>query len=104
MPSLGKTKPLAEDHFKEFVETFHKPKTQKLKIERWSSFTIKEIEEKGFNLNLGLIQDDSVINQEDLPNPIESAEVAIIKLEQATDLLRGVIKELQICGVENGKD
>jgi len=39
-----------------------------------------------------------------LPNPVESAEVAIIKLEQATDLLRGVIKELQICGVENGKD
>ncbi|MCK4618724.1 MAG: N-6 DNA methylase [Desulfobacterales bacterium] len=104
MPSLGKTKPLTEDHFKEFEDTFHKPKHQKLKIERWSSFTIKEIKEKGFNLNLGLIQDDSVINQEDLPNPVESAEVVIIKLEQATDLLRGVIKELQICGVENGKD
>lgn len=104
MPSLGKTKPLTEDHFKEFEDTFHQSKTRKLKIERWSSFTIKQVKEKGFNLNLGLIQDDSVINQEDLPNPVESAEVAIIKLEQATDLLRGVIKELQICGVENGKN
>ena len=104
MPSLGKTKPLAEEHFKEFEDTFYLSKDKKLKIERWSCFSRKEIEAKNFNLNLGLIRDESVVDQEDLPNPLESAEVAIIKLEQAADLLRGVIKELQVCGVGNGKD
>jgi type I restriction enzyme M protein len=100
MPSLGKTHPLAESHFKEFEETFSASKKQKLKLERWNIFTKDEIRKKGNSLDLGLIRDDSVISQEDLPNPVESAEIAIGKLEQANDLLSAVIKELQICGVE----
>jgi len=100
MPSFVKTKPLAESHFKEFEETFNASKKQKLKLERWNVFTKDEIRKKGNSLDLGLIKDDSVISQEDLPNPVESAEIAIGKLEQASDLLSAVIKELQICGVE----
>jgi type I restriction enzyme M protein len=100
MPSFVKTKPLAESHFKEFKETFNASKKQKLKLERWNVFTKDEIRKKGNSLDLGLIKDDSVISQEDLPNPVESAEIAIGKLEQASDLLSAVIKELQICGVE----
>ncbi|MBU4258623.1 MAG: SAM-dependent methyltransferase, partial [Proteobacteria bacterium] len=69
-------------------------------IERWNEFTKDEIRKKGDSLDLGLIKDDSVISQEDLPNPVESAETAIAKLEQASDLLSAVIKELQMCGVE----
>ena len=63
-------------------------------------FTKDEIRKKGDSLDLGLIKDDSVISQEDLPNPVESAEIAIGKLEQASDLLSAVIRELQMCGVE----
>lgn len=100
MPSFGKTNPLAESHFKEFEETFNASKKQKLKLERWNVFTKNEIKEKGNSLDLGLIKDDSVISQEDLPNPVESAEIAIGKLEQASDLLSAVIKELQMCGVK----
>ena len=100
MPSFVKTKPLAESHFKEFKETFNASKKQKLKLERWNVFTRDEVRKKGNSLDLGLIKDDSVISQEDLPNPVESAEIAIGKLEQASDLLGAVIKELQICGVE----
>ena len=100
MPSLGKTHPLAESHFKEFEETFSASKKQKLKLERWNIFTKDEIRKKGNSLDFGLIKDDSVISQEDLPNPVESADEAIAKLEQASDLLAVVIKELQMCGVE----
>jgi len=100
MPSLGKTHPLIESHFKEFEATFNASKQEKLKLERWNLFTRKQIELKGHSLDLGLIRDNSVISQEDLPNPVESAETAIAKLEQAGDLLAAVVKELQMCGVE----
>lgn len=100
MPSLGITNPLTEDHFKEFEEIFSAPKSKKQKIERWSILTRKEIKAKNDSLDLGLIQDDSVISHEDLPKPIESAEMAIAKLEQAADLLQEVVKELQLCGVD----
>ena len=100
MPSLGKTNPLTESHIKEFEESFSASKKQKLKLERWNVFTKDEIRKKGNSLDLGLIKDDSVISQEDLPNPVESADEAIAKLEQASDLLAAVIKELQMCGVE----
>ncbi|MBF0102613.1 MAG: N-6 DNA methylase [Desulfobacterales bacterium] len=100
MPNLGKTNPLKESHFKEFEDGFHAPKDAKLKMERWSAFTRDQIEKKGYSLDLGLIRDSSVISQDDLPNPIESAEVAIAKLEQAADLIGAVIKELRLCGVE----
>ncbi|MEA2014689.1 MAG: N-6 DNA methylase [Thermodesulfobacteriota bacterium] len=98
--SLGKTHPLTESHFKEFEDTFNATKKEKLKLERWNEFSRKEIKGKGDSLDLGLIKDDSIISQEDLPNPVESADEAIAKLEQASDLLAMVIKELQMCGVE----
>jgi type I restriction enzyme M protein len=100
MPSLGITNPLTEAHFKEFEETFHAPKNKKKKVERWSILSKKEIQAKGSSLDLGLIQDDSIISHDDLPQPMESAEVAIAKLEQAADLLQEVVKELQMCGVD----
>lgn len=99
MKNFGKTHPLTESHFEEFEQSFQKTKEEKLKLERWSVFSKKEITGKNYSLDLGLIQDDSVISHEDLPDPIESAEVAVAKLEQAADLLAGVIKELKLCGL-----
>jgi len=99
MQNFGKTNPLTESHLKEFEESFHKTKKEKLKLERWSVFSKKGIKEKNYSLDLGLIKDDSVISHENLPDPIASAEDAITKLTQATDLLEGVISELKRCGV-----
>lgn len=99
MQNFGKTNPMTESHLEKFEQSFHKSNTEKQKLERWSVFSIKEIQKKNYSLDLGLIKDDSVISHEDLPDPIESAEVAIAKLAQATDLLEGVIAELKRCGV-----
>jgi len=99
MKNFGKTNPLAEPHLQEFEQSFHLSKPEKLKIDRWSVFSKQEIMKKNYSLDLGLIKDDSVISHDDLPDPIESAEVAIAKLEQAADLLAGVIKELKLCGI-----
>lgn len=95
MPSFGKTNTLKESNFDEFVKAYTASDREKVKDERWNKFTIKEIEDKKYNLNLGLIKDDSILDYEDLPDPIESAEEAVEKLEEATDLLKSVIKELR---------
>ncbi|MCU0285351.1 MAG: type I restriction-modification system subunit M [Acidobacteria bacterium] len=98
MPSFGRTNPLTESNFKEFEESFHLSREEKLKITRWSVFSREQVTANGNNLDLGLIKDDSVISYEDLPDPTESAEVAIAKLNQAADLIAQVVKELRISG------
>lgn len=95
MANFGKTNPLKESHFDEFVKAYTAEDREKVEDERWNKFTREEIREKNDNLDLGLIKDDSILDYEDLPDPIESAEEAVVKLEEATDLLMSVIKELR---------
>ncbi len=58
-------------------------------------FTREQIAQKGNSLDLGLIKDDSIVDYEDLPDPIESGEEAIAQLEEAVDLLQSVVNELK---------
>lgn len=95
MPNFGKTNPLKSSHFDEFIKAYIAEDREKVEDERWNKFTREQIKEKNDNLDLGLIKDDSILDYEDLPDPIESAEEAVSKLEEATDLLMSVIKELR---------
>jgi hypothetical protein len=95
MPSFGKTNPLKEEHFAEFEAAYTAEDRRAAKDERWSVFTREEIKAKGNSLDLGLIRDDSVLDYNDLPDPIESAEEAVANLEEAVDLLMSVIRELK---------
>lgn len=99
MPNLGKTNQLKAEYLKEFEDTFRSSKMIKESIERWEYFAIEEIKVENFNLDRGLIRNENVIGNDKLLNPIESAEDAISKLEQAVDLLQSVIKELHMCEV-----
>ena len=64
--------------------------------ERWSRFTREEIAKNpDDSLDLGLIRDDSIVDYDDLPNPVESGEEAIANLEEAVDLLKSVVRELR---------
>ncbi|MGL4654666.1 MAG: N-6 DNA methylase [Sarcina sp.] len=95
MKNFNKSNPLKESHFDEFVKAYTAENREAIEDERWNKFTRDEIREKGDTLDLGLIKDDSILDYEDLPDPIESAEEAVSKLEEATDLLMSVIKELK---------
>lgn len=95
MKNFNKTNPLKESHFDEFVKAYTAEDREKIEDERWNRFTREQIREKNDNLDLGLIKDDSILDYEDLPDPIESAEEAVAKLEEAADLLMSVIKELR---------
>lgn len=97
MPSFGKTNPLKAEDFAGFKAAYMAKDRKSIADERWSSYTYAQISEKGKNhsLDLGLIKDDSVLDYEDLPDPVESGEECIAKLEEAVDLLMSVVKELK---------
>lgn len=95
MPSFGKTNPLKPEHFADFEKAYEATDRRKIKDERWNVFTRAQIAEKGNSLDLGLIRDDSIVDYEDLPDPIESGEDAIAQLEEAVDLLQSVVNELK---------
>ena len=95
MPSFGKTNTLKEEHFDDFVTAYTAEDRRAVTDERWSVFTRDQIEAKGNSLDLGLIRDDSVLDYNELADPIESAEEAVASLEEAVDLLMSVVKELK---------
>jgi type I restriction enzyme M protein len=100
MDNFGKRNPLTEKHFDGFIEAYLAEDRSKVDDERFNVFTREEIREKNNSLDLGLIRDDSLTEYEDLPDPIESAEEAANKLEEAADLLMSVVKELKHLGGE----
>lgn len=97
MPSFGKTHPLAKEDFAGFEAAYQAPDRAAVQDERWQKFTREEIAQKGNTLDLGLIRDDSVLDYQDLPDPIESAREAAEQLEEAVALLRQVADELARC-------
>ncbi|MCF6409005.1 N-6 DNA methylase [Pseudalkalibacillus salsuginis] len=100
MPSFGKRNRLTEKHFKGFVKAYKAEDRANIKDERFNVFTREEIKKKDNSLDIGLVADDSLSVYENLPDPIDSAEEAIAKLEQAVELLSEVAIELR--KVENG--
>lgn len=98
MPSFGKRNPLTEAHFDGFIQAYTASDRSRVQDERWSRFTREEIRAKGDTLDLGLIADASLSAYEDLPDPIDSAEEAIGKLERAAALLTDVVSELKAAG------
>lgn len=95
MPSFGKTHPLRKEDFADFVKAYESDDRKSVDDERWQCFTREEIAAKDDSLDLGLIKDDSIIDYEDLPDPVESAESAIASLKDAVQLLQEVADELR---------
>ena len=95
MPSFGKTHPLSRDDFGGFIAAYEAADRHSVEDERWHCYTREEIAAKDDSLDLGLIKDDSIIDYEDLPDPVESALAASKSLRTAADLLDEVAAELQ---------
>lgn len=98
MQSFGKTTPLKEEHFAEFIKAYTAQDRKAIQDERWSVFTREQIAGKGNSLDLGLIRDDSVLDYADLQDPVESGEEVVAQLEEAVDLILSVVKELKSLG------
>ena len=100
MPSFGKTNPLSIKHFAAFEKAFKAENRHTVNDERFNVFTREQIVEKNNSLDLGLIRDDSTLDYDNLPDPIESGEKVIIQLKEAIDLMQSVVDELK--SLENG--
>jgi len=98
MPNFGKTTPLTEKYFEEFISTYDNDE-EKEKLERWTKISLDEVIKKDYSLDLGLIKDESLLDIETLPNPILNTNETIEKLEEAIDLLKSVVNELKNCGL-----
>lgn len=98
MQNFGKTNPLKPEHFEGFINAYTAEDRSKVQDERWNVFTREQIGDKNNSLDLGLIRDDSILDYEDLQDPIESGEEIIAQLEEAMDLLMSVVKELKSLG------
>ncbi|MFI3254171.1 MAG: N-6 DNA methylase [Eubacteriales bacterium] len=98
MPSFGKTTPLKLSHFEGFETAYNAENRDSIKDERWQKFSREDIRQKGDSLDLGLIQDDSVVDFADLQDPVESGEEIVADLENAVDLIQSVILELKQLG------
>lgn len=101
MPSFGKTNPLKKSDFADFIKAYTAEDRHKIQDKRFSVFTREQIAEKGNSLDLGLIKDDSILDYEDLPNPIDCTEEMIADLSEAQALLSEVVNELK--SLENGE-
>ncbi|MGF9785977.1 N-6 DNA methylase [Bacillus velezensis] len=95
MTSFGKRNQLTMAHFENFMKAYVAEDRSKVEDERWNVFTREDIAKKGDSLDIGLISDESLSSYDDLPDPIESAEEAILKLQQAMGLLNEVVEELR---------
>ncbi len=101
MRSFGKTHPLSLDDFVNFEVAFEADDRRSVEDERWNVFArddIRKIDHEGNevnNLDLGLIKDDSIIDYEDLPDPVEDARKTVGALQDVIRLLDDVIVELQ---------
>lgn len=95
MSSFGKRNQLTMAHFENFMKAYAAEDRSKVEDERWNKFTREEIAKNNDSLDIGLIADESLSSYENLPDPIESAEEAIAKLQQAMDLLNEVVEELR---------
>jgi len=95
MPSFGKTRPLAVEDFAAFEAGFNAPDVLSLGDERWSVFSREEIAARGNSLDLGLIRDDSVLDYDELPDPIDCGEECVARLEEALDLMKEALADLR---------
>ena len=102
MPSFGKTVQLAEKTFDNFVKAYEADDRRAVDDNRFNVFTREQIAEKNNSLDLGLIRDDSAVNFDELPDPIDGAEEIIFQLQSAVELMESVAAELKT--LENSND
>ena len=97
-----KDRPLTAEHFAGFVKCYGsdpngraKRKASDSKDDRWRSFPISEVKERGFKLDgFKWLKEESLDDPDDLPEPEELAAEAISELEQAVGELNEVLRLL----------
>ena len=92
-----KDRPLTPGHFAEFEKAYGKDPNGKSKRTdegqtcRFRRFSLKDIERRGYRLDVTWLRDESLEDGDDLPDPQELATEAITELEAVVDDLREIV-------------
>jgi type I restriction enzyme M protein len=95
-----KDRPLSSEHFKEFEKCYGtdsngQSKRTDLGIEgRFRRFNIQEVKDRGYKLDMTWLKDDSLEDNDELPEPQDLASEAITELEAVVDSLKEIVTEL----------
>ena len=93
-----KDRPLTDQHFAEFEKAYGKDpdgQARRKAGERFRSFDIAEIKQRGYKLGIGWIKDDSLEDGDELPEPQDLAGEAITELESVVDDLKEIVELLE---------
>ncbi|NMX21036.1 restriction endonuclease subunit S [ANME-1 cluster archaeon GoMg4] len=105
-----KERPLTPDHFKEFEECYgpdsnavttsalEKRAEMAQQTERFKKYSLEKIQQRDYNLDIFWIQDESLEDADELPEPEELAGEAITHLEAAIDGLQEIMQILENSG------
>jgi len=108
VPSVTKKeRPLTPEHFAEFEKCYgddpnvwsvkaleHREKMSQ-ETERFRKFHISEVKERGYNLDIFWLKDESIEDTDTLPEPEDLAQDAISHLEGAVNELQEVLRFLE---------
>jgi type I restriction enzyme M protein len=107
MPSFGKRTEFTRSYFAEFEKCYGDSptynsfalsgataKSKRVETDRFHRFTRDWVAERGDNLDIAWLKDDSETAAEDLPEPEALAEEALGELEAAMADLRSILIEL----------
>lgn len=101
MPSFGKRTPLTFDHFAEFITCYgdnpngSAPRLDQGEEGRWRRFDREFITQRGENLDISWLRDESLQSAEDLPEPDEIAAAIMEKLETAMTEMKALTALLE---------
>ena len=93
-----KDRPLTDQHFAEFEKAYGKDpdgQARRKAGERFRSFDLAEIKQRGYKLDIGWIKDDSLEDGDELPEPQDLASDAIVELESVVDDLKEIVDLLE---------
>lgn len=102
-----KDRPLSPKHFEEFEKCYGNDpngtsKRKDLGEEgRFRKFSLKEIKERDYKLDISWLKDESLEDSDGLPEPQDLASDAITELEAIVDDLKDILEQIEING--NGK-
>jgi len=101
-----KERPLTANHFKEFEKCFGKDPNGRSKRKdlgkdgRFRKFSLDEIKERDYKLDLTWLKDEGLEDDENLPDPQDLAAEAIAELEAVVDGLKDILELVE--ANENG--
>ena len=100
MPSFGKRNPFTKAHLEPFMAAYGSdpngsaPRTDEGVEGRFRRFTREFIADRGDNLDITWLRDDSVDRAEDLPEPDEIAAEILLHLQTATEEMQALMELL----------